>query len=195
MKNNEDQRRNGSQILSGRAYPEEKSVDIMSSADCNRKRLPLSQFVAEHNGYLSSKLKRTGLGIKSELRGILNSVPEKNETTLTESKKESDLLQSLNAMPLHVLSTYVHKHAEDLGAAHTALEQKRSDGVRKTWSKTERFVVQFDRFLNAYSGILDIVKTADAQYGGVAGATLALLFSVGHHHKSRIGGGLTCARL
>ncbi|KAH6881928.1 hypothetical protein BKA58DRAFT_433709 [Alternaria rosae] len=141
------------------------------------KHLPLSQFVAEHNGYLSSKLKRTGLGIKSELRGILNSVPEKNETTLTESKKESDLLQSLNAMPLHVLSTYVHKHAEDLGAAHTALDRKRSDGVRKTWSETERFVMQFDRFLNAYSGILDIVKTADAQYGGVAGATLALLFS------------------
>ncbi|KAI4628387.1 hypothetical protein J4E80_002525 [Alternaria sp. BMP 0032] len=123
------------------------------------------------------------LGVKAELRSILNSVPEKCDATLTDPKKESDLLQSLNAMPLDVLSTYVHKHAEDLGVAHTALDQKRSDGVRKAWSKTERFVMQFDRFLNAYSGILDIVKTADAQYGGVAGSTLALLFSVGSHHR------------
>ncbi|KAI4938729.1 uncharacterized protein J4E92_000010 [Alternaria infectoria] len=126
---------------------------------------------------MSSKLKRTGLGVKAELRSILNSVPEKYDAPLTDPKNESDLLQSLNAMPLDVLSNYVHKHAEDLGAAHTTLDQRRSDGVRKAWSKTERFVMQFDRFLNAYSGILDIVKTADAQYGGVAGSTLALLFS------------------
>jgi len=195
MKENADRCRNGSRIPSGCGYSEGKCVDVMSSTDCSRKHLPLSQFVTEHNNYLSSKLKRTGLGVKAELRSILNSVPEKYDAPLTDPKNESDLLQSLNAMPLDVLSNYVHKHAKDLGAAHTALDQKRSDGVRKAWSKTERFVMQFDRFLNAYSGILDIVKTADAQYGGVAGSTLALLFSVGNHRESRLGAGLTCARL
>jgi len=195
MKKNEDRCRNGFRIPSGCGYSEGKSVNAMSLTDCNRNHLPLSQFVAEHNSYLSSKLKRTGLGVKAELRSILNSVPEKCDATLTDPKKESDLLHSLNAMPLDVLSTYVRKHAEDLGAAHTALDQKRSDGVRKAWSKTERFVMQFDRFLNAYSGILDIVKTADAQYGGVAGSTLALLFSVGPHHEGHFGVWLTFARL
>ena len=105
MKRKEDQCRNGFRILSGCAYPEGRSVDFMSPTDCNRKHLPLSQFVAEHNNYLSSKLKRTGLGVKTELRSILNSMPEKCDATLTDPKKESDLLQSLNAMPLDVLST------------------------------------------------------------------------------------------
>ncbi len=155
----------------------------MSSTDYSREHLPLSKFIAEHNGYLSNKLKRTGLGIKAELRDILNSAPQKQDTTALKQTEESDLLKSLNAMPIYVLSAYVHKHAEDLGAAHTSLDQKRSNGIHKAWSKTERFIVQFDRFLNNYSGILDIVTLADAQYGGVAGATLTLLFSVRHYHR------------
>ncbi|RYP47915.1 hypothetical protein DL768_006111 [Monosporascus sp. mg162] len=44
-------------------------------------------------------------------------------------------------------------------------------------TQLQDFAVTFSRFLQAYSGIVSIVQTADSQYGNVAFAALSLLFA------------------
>ena len=88
------------------------------------------------------------------------------------------LIEMLNEMPLKALSQYVRAESASLRSAKFELDDKRTKGVHRAYVKTERFVVEFDRFLTAYSGIVNVVATADTQYGGIATATLALFFSV-----------------
>jgi hypothetical protein len=94
-----------------------------------------------------------------------------------------DPLAMLKRMSLQDLSAYVSGQTEALNNAHVSLEEKRSKGLHKISSRTQSFVSEFDRFVNAYSGIVNIVMLVDAQHGGVACATLALLFSVGNPWK------------
>lgn len=88
------------------------------------------------------------------------------------------MMDLLTSMPLETLGEYVKAETSALERAQSGLNQKRSTGIRRAYSSTQKFIVEFDRFLSAYSGIVEIVKSADQQYGGVAAATLSLLFSV-----------------
>jgi hypothetical protein len=62
--------------------------------------------------------------------------------------------------------------------AHVTLEERRSKGLHKVSAGTQKLLSEFGRFVDAYSGIVDIVMLVDLQHGGVACTTLALLFSV-----------------
>jgi hypothetical protein len=93
---------------------------------------------------------------------------------------EISLAAALDSMSLDDLSAYVASELSSLDTAHKGLEKRRFRGLHKVTARTQKFMTEFDRFVNAYSGIVNIVAMADAQYGGVACATLAVLFSVRH---------------
>lgn len=103
---------------------------------------------------------------------------------------EDDLLDMLNMMPLKQLSAYVKSQVEELNATYTNLERRRSQGTHKISIKTQNFVFEFDRFLTAYSDIVNIITLVDGQQGGVACATLALLFSVRYFLQINVDDGL-----
>jgi hypothetical protein len=73
-----------------------------------------------------------------------------------------DPLAMLKRMSLQDLSAYVSGQTEALNNAHVSLEEKRSKGLHKISSRTQSFVSEFDRFVNAYSGIVNIVMLVDA---------------------------------
>lgn len=50
--------------------------------------------------------------------------------------------------------------------------------IRKVGKKTVIFANNFSSFLEAYSGIIEIMKGADQQYGGVAYGTLSMFLCV-----------------
>ena len=55
---------------------------------------------------------------------------------------------------------------------------KRNTGVRKAGPSVQKFLVIFAGFLESYSGIVELVKAADNQYGGLAYGTLSLFLGV-----------------
>lgn len=57
--------------------------------------------------------------------------------------------------------------------------KQREKGFRKIGANIQSVSITFAGFLEAYSGIVEIVKAADQQFGGLAYGTLSLLFSVG----------------
>ena len=88
------------------------------------------------------------------------------------------MIDTLNEMSLETLSQYVRAETASLQGAKSDLDDKRTKGVHRAYARTEQFMVEFDRFLTVYSGVVNILSSADAQYGGVATAMLALLFAV-----------------
>lgn len=86
-------------------------------------------------------------------------------------------------MTLEDLLAYVSTQSAGLNSAQAALSRRRSKGAHKVSAKATKFMSEFERFLTAYSGIVNIVSLADAQYGGVACATFSLLFSVRLPHN------------
>ena len=55
---------------------------------------------------------------------------------------------------------------------------RRSMGLRKFPKKLQSFITTFSDFLECYSGIVEVVKQADSQFGGLAYSTLSLLLIV-----------------
>lgn len=122
------------------------------------------------------KLAKAGEKVRKELQSIVRYRRKVDATRVGD--EDEDILEALGNMPLEVLSRYVHAESESLRNAKSNLDGTRMKGVHRAYAKTERFVVEFDRFLTAYSGIVNIVAFADVQYGGIATGTLSLLFSV-----------------
>jgi hypothetical protein len=117
--------------------------------------------------------------VKCELGKIVFRTREGTEAAKSGQLGGDELLNRLNAMTLDQLSTYVTVQRSSLRSAQDDLQSQRVKGPHKVLSKVQKFVLEFDRFLNAYSGIMSIVTLVDAQYGSVASATLSLLFAVG----------------
>ena len=57
----------------------------------------------------------------------------------------------------------------------------------KTSKYTQNFATKFSGFLESYSGIVEVVKGADQQYGGLAYATLSLFLIVSLHLNRSLG--------
>lgn len=57
-------------------------------------------------------------------------------------------------------------------------KKTRREGARKIGKGLQSFLCRFSDFLEAYSGIVEMMKGADQQYGGLAYGTLSLLLSV-----------------
>jgi hypothetical protein len=136
------------------------------------------QVLREHDSYLSGKLAKASTKIKQELKRIARA--GKHDKAQVPSKKAEieDVSVILETMTLEDLSTYVSNQTKALKDAHVTLEERRSKGLHKVSAGTQKFLSEFGRFVDAYSGIVDIVMLVDSQHGGVACTTLALLFSV-----------------
>ena len=70
------------------------------------------------------------------------------------------------------------KELDSAEAKKLAWSVKRKKGLRKLPTLLQSFMTHFADFLEAYSGIVEIVKQADSQYGGLAYSTLSLLLLV-----------------
>ena len=55
---------------------------------------------------------------------------------------------------------------------------KRKSGARNIGTGVQRFCNAFSSYLSAYTGIVEVVKGIDNQYGGLAYGTLSVLLSV-----------------
>jgi len=125
--------------------------------------------------FLREQLPYVGTEVRKELSAILRHRRASGESTV---QTDEDLLASLNSTPLEQLSAYVDFVVDKSKEADADLAQKRSRGFHKRVARLQDFAVSFGHFLQAYSGIIDIVQTADAQFGNVAFAALSLLFAV-----------------
>ena len=112
---------------------------------------------------------------KEALVGIICHQQESKPAIL---KTDGDIIRRLNSTPLEDLATYVNSEVNALQAASASRAQKRSQGIRKQAAKFQDWAVSFQKFLSAYSGIVDVVRAADSQFGNVAFAALSVLFAV-----------------
>jgi hypothetical protein len=55
---------------------------------------------------------------------------------------------------------------------------RRSSGVQKASTQLQSALRRFKQFLECYSGLVEIIKQADTQYGGLAYATLSVFLVV-----------------
>lgn len=86
-----------------------------------------------------------------------------------DSKKEALLLTQYESATTEL---------ESAQARNLAWSAKRKRGLRKLPTLLQTFMTRFADFLEAYSGIVEIVKQADSQYGGLAYSTVSLLLLV-----------------
>lgn len=73
---------------------------------------------------------------------------------------------------------------EEANTEKTRWGTRRKQGSRQIGSTIQRFAKNFSAFLESYSGIVEMVKTGDNQYGGLAYGTLSLLLSVNAQKSS-----------
>ncbi|KAM0795426.1 hypothetical protein BDR22DRAFT_976891 [Usnea florida] len=80
-----------------------------------------------------------------------------------------------------ILTQYESANTElDLAQVkNSAWSAKRKKGLRKLPTLLQTFMTRFADFLEAYSVIVEIIKQADSQYGGLAYSTVSLLLLVG----------------
>ncbi|KAI1116480.1 hypothetical protein F5Y14DRAFT_459109 [Nemania sp. NC0429] len=124
--------------------------------------------------FLREQLPRCGKKVRGELDAIIRYNQPKAKPSL---QSEDNLISSLTSIPLDKLIVYVNSEMKKTREADAALSMKRTRGIHKRAAQLQDFAVAFSQFLGAYSGIVDIVQTADSQYGNVAFATLSLLFA------------------
>ncbi|KAI1346301.1 hypothetical protein F5Y01DRAFT_298144 [Xylaria sp. FL0043] len=124
--------------------------------------------------FLNDRLPKLG----RKVRGEFNAIVCYNKSS-DESREESEenLVKYINSLSLKQLSDYVDFTTNKMSAAGEELNQKRSRGFRRRANQLQDFAIAFNRFLQAYSGIVSIMQNADAQYGNVAFAALSLLFA------------------
>jgi len=142
------------------------------------------QVLQGHVPYLLGKLAKMNTQVKQELGCIVRARSRTSGSGL-EDGGDQVLATDLTSMTLEDLAEHVSSRLETLNTAQAGLEKNRSKGLHKVSVKAQKFVSEFDRFLSAYSGIMNVVSLVDAQHGGVACATLALLFAVDiplHNH-------------
>lgn len=131
----------------------------------------------ESTVFLKSGLQRLGKNSFNTLTALLSHKKQKGSPSGELSG--TDVLVALETVSLEQLSSYVDYAISDMREAGEGLTIKRSRGFHKTTAKAQSFILAFDRLLKAFSGVVDIVKQADAQYGNVASSTLSLFYAVG----------------
>lgn len=153
---------------------------------CTRSHASVDRVLREHDHYFKERLSKANVKIKEELERIVADKQQKKIEMARKRIEGEELSNLLATMTLEDLSAYMSKQRTELASAQAGLEEKRTQGFHKVTAKTQKFMLEFDRFLDAYSGVVNIVMFVDAQYGGVACATLALLFSVRSSRNSHV---------
>lgn len=108
-----------------------------------------------------------------------------SRSTKSHLKPDEQLLRSLESLDIQDLQRHIAGQIPFLAGALVEWDDKRNRGWRKGRTKAQNFVVSFDRFLKAFSGILEIAKLADEQYGGAATKIFSLLWAVSFHVEVR----------
>lgn len=99
-------------------------------------------------------------------------------TSVRPTVATTDVYASLQALTLKDLEGYVEAETRRLEVAASEWERKRNTGWRKVRTNFQRFSMVFGRFIEGFSGVLEIVKIADNQYGGAATKILSILYAV-----------------
>lgn len=105
----------------------------------------------------------------------LESAEKAHQVFRNEVRKEITVLalefsEKANENTIQDLLTYCLDEAK--------LHQRNRTFTRKAGTKTVVFANNFANFLQAYSGVVEIMKGADQQYGGIAYGTLSILLIV-----------------
>jgi hypothetical protein len=154
-----------------------------SFADFQREEIkPAKGVLQEARDFLHERLPKLGTKVRIELKAIIRHSQSPVESTSQTNEEDLDI-DSLRSISLAQLSTYVDAEVNKMRYANGILNQKRSNGLRKRAMQLQNFAVTFSRFLQAYSGIVNIFQAVDTQYGNVAFATLSLLFAVRNVEK------------
>ncbi len=90
----------------------------------------------------------------------------------------SDQIQSKEDLLKVIDSKTVNSEVTSLEAQKLLWSTQRKKGLRKFPRLLQSFMTRFADFLEAYAGIVEIVKQADSQYGGLAYSTLSVLLLV-----------------
>lgn len=98
---------------------------------------------------------------------------KKVEKTISEEQRQ--LVRTADADSLTQLVAHNLNEAKGRQEKHRQNQQT----IGKVGKATLTFVNNFSGFLQAYSGIVEIMQAADQQYGGVAYSALSLLLIVG----------------
>ncbi|KAI1176693.1 hypothetical protein F4777DRAFT_247507 [Nemania sp. FL0916] len=140
----------------------------------NQEINPAKAVLLDAPDFLHEQLPKLGNKVRGELNAIIRHNRDPIEPIL---QTEEDLISHLNSVPLERLTAYVNSELGRMKDANKTLNQKRSRGVHKQAARFQDFAMAFNQFLAAYSGVINIIQTADAQFGNVAFATLSLLFA------------------
>ena len=122
-------------------------------------------------------------------REALNSSPAFVQDISQLAPREAKISATVDSkQEVLLLTRYESADAElDLAQAKkSAWSAKRKKGLRKLPTLLQTFMTRFAEFLEAYSGIVEIIKQADNQYGGLAYSTVSLLLLVGADVPCRI---------
>ena len=128
-------------------------------------------------GYLF-QLRETHSSYYSRSYKIANAAQPGDEFSKSMEKaitvEEQQFVQTANAESLEELLSHRLNEATGHRDKHTSNQQR----IVKVGKATQTFASNFSSFLQAYSGIIEIMKGADQQYGGVAYSALSLLLIV-----------------
>ncbi|KAK0610776.1 hypothetical protein B0T14DRAFT_500005 [Immersiella caudata] len=87
-----------------------------------------------------------------------------------------DFPEYLNSLSIEDLQHHVSAQAKLLENAQTEWHHKRTKGYRRFRTNAQDFTVTFDRFLKAFSGVVEVAKMADDAYGGAATQIISLFY-------------------
>lgn len=113
--------------------------------------------------------------LKRDVSGQIASIARFVKPSAGNEPLTEDVLDQLS---LEQLSAYIKDERERLENRVSTLDGKRSKGVHKAATSVKTFVLNFDGFLSGFSGVVDIVKRADEQFGGLATSTLSIFYAV-----------------
>ena len=95
--------------------------------------------------------------------------------------EEQQFIKTADADSLEKLLSHRLNEATGRRDKHAGNQQS----IVRVGKATQTFASNFSGFLEAYSGIIEIMKGADQQYGGVAYSALSLLLIVGGFPEKR----------
>ncbi|KAF7532265.1 hypothetical protein G7054_g8121 [Neopestalotiopsis clavispora] len=112
---------------------------------------------------------------------VIPEVAVEELSRMVDSGPDSDqesLKKSLSEIEVDKIRSYAALYFKELQSEATAWQGKRRLGWRKFAATIEEFAEAADSFLAGFSGVVEVIKLADSQYGNAASSVLALLFAL-----------------
>ena len=111
------------------------------------------------------------------------------EATLYDFSIDSENIYEITKEDLEARIDQLRKQVETelahADASRRTLKDRRERGVHKLSVNIQGFLVDFSLFINGYSGIVEMVKAADNQFGGLAWGTLSVFLSIAARKQER----------